>query len=584
MTYLFHEIVQSLRTLWRARIDLFWPIWIGTTVLVALLMNWVLPEKKTIPKDSILPRGRGWAPGAILAVTFLAVFLACYIAGSLVWEDFTYSDNSHFTNGTLVGKDIPLQILPGNGRFFPLGHQEFNLIRHFTSSVVGYHVLRIIQLVLLCGILLVFDEELSIWARAALIILVLITPSILISFSGLIYPEWNVVFSLICLVWSVKRFEDTQFTAWAVAAVISAQVMLYYKETAFLVLLGFAIGRLLLRCRNADQVGWDFKRLRDPESRLDMCLAFLGVLFILYYLAAMFPSYSFGYADESQLPLKQVFVSYLKLDLLVWVLAAVVSGRIVQILRRKLAPAPLWDGLALGGVGCLVGYLILRMNAGYFLAPADIIAVLYLGHLAVLSAKNIGHVRRVCVLALLILVVLQDFSLSAFRMYERKNVIHAKAEMGQAIKRLYQRDPQSVKKLFFPFAQPFHIMEFASYLNYLGIPVEQVSSSSVPDSSVVIVGRVFQVDGRCGYRTFMCHPGSRPDPGDLVVVLPNDFAQTDELNGYREEAGPLFSYHARPSIPRWLFPYVNALHVVSPTFSQSQLPDSWLNASVTVWK
>lgn len=584
MTYLFHESVQFLRTLWRARIDVFWPIWIGITVFVALLMNWVFPEKKTIPKDSILPHRQGWAPGAILAVTFLAIFLACYIAGSLVWEDFTYSDNSHFTNGTLVGKDIPRQILPRNGRFFPLGHQEFNLIRHFTSSVVGYHALRIVQLVLLCGILLVFDEELSVWARAALIILVLITPSILISFSGLIYPEWNVVFSLMCLAWSVKRFEDTQYTAWAVAAVISAQVMLYYKETAFLVLLGFAIGRLLLRCWNADQVGWDFKRLRDPESRLDMCLAFLAVLFILYYLAAMFPSYSTGYANEMQLPLKQVFVSYLKLDGLVWVLAAVVTVRIVQILRGKWAPAPLWDGLALGGVGCLVGYLILRMNAGYFLAPADIIAVLYLGHLAVLCAKNMGHVQRVCVLALLILVVLQDLSLSAFRMYERKNVIHAKAEMGQAIKRLYQINPQSVKKLFFPFSQPYRIMEFASYLNYLGIPVEQVSSSSVTDSSVVIVGKVVEMDGRCGYRAFVCHPGSQPHPGDLVVVLPDDFTKTNELNGYGQEAGQLFSYHPRPSIPRWLFPYFQVLHVVSPAFSQSQLPDSWLNASVTVWK
>lgn len=553
-------------------------------VSVASLTYWVLPEKKAIPKDSILPRGQRWAPGSILAVTFLAVFLACYIAGSLVWEDFTYSDNSHFTNGTLVGKDIPLQILPGNGRFFPLGHQEFNLIRHFTHSVIGYHVLRIVQLVLLCGILLVFDEELSVWARSALILLVLITPSIVISFSGLIYPEWNVVFSLMCLVWSVKGFEDTQNRAWAVAAVISAQVMLYYKETAFLVLLGFAIGRLLLRCWNANQAGWDFKRLRNPESRLDMCLACLGVLFILYYLAAMFPSYSTGYADEMQLSLKQVFVSYLKLDGLAWLLAAVVSVRIVQILRRKLAPAPLWDGLALGGVGCLVGYLILRINASYFLAPADIIAILYLGHLAALSAKNISQVQKVCVLALLLLVVLQDLSLSAFRMYERKNVIHAKAEMGQAIKRLYQSDPQSVKKLFFPFAQPFRIMEFASYLNYLGVPVEQVSSSSVPDSSVVIVGKVFKMDGRCGYRTFMCHPGSRPDPGDLVVVLPDDVTQTDELNDYCQEAGPFFSYHPRPSIPPWLFPYFQALHVVSPSFSQSQLPASWLNASVAVWK
>jgi hypothetical protein len=584
MLHFLHHLLHPLKVLWRGRIDLFWPIWMATTVSAALLMTWTVPEKKIIPTVSILPHRHSWSRGAILAVTFLAVLLACYIAGSLVWEDFAYYDNSHFTNGTLVGKDIPRQILPANGRFFPLGHQEYNVIRHFTSSVTGYHVLRIVQLVLLCGILLVFDEDLSIRVRVALIILVLITPSILISFSGLIYPEWNVVFWLICLAWSVKRFEQTHFTAWAVAAVISSQFMLYYKETAFLLLLGFAVGRLLLRCWNTERAGWDFKRLRDPESRLDMCLAFLGVLFFVYYLAVMFPNYSFAYADESQLPLKRALVSYLKLDLLVWVLAAVVLGRIVQILRRKASPVLLWDGLALGGVGCLAGYLILRMNAGYFLAPADIIAVLYLGHLAILSAKHMSRVQRLCTVSLLILVVFQDSSLSVFRMYERKNVIHAKAELAQAIKRRYESDPQNMKRLFFPFAQPFHIMEFASYLNYIGVPVEQVPPRSPADSSILIVGRVFQNDGPCGYRPFMCHPGSRPDPGDLIVVLPDDFTQTDELKSYQQEDTPLFSYRPRPNIPRWLFPFVNALHVVSPIFSQSQLPNSWLNASVSIWK
>jgi hypothetical protein len=71
----------------------------------------------------------------------------------------------------------------------------------------------------------------------------------------------------------------------------------------------------------------------------------------------------------------------------------------------------------------------------------------------------------------------------------------------------------------------------------------------------------------------------------LIVVLPDDLTLADDLNVYREErAGPLFSYDRRPSIPRWLFAYVNSLHVASPEFSQNQLPDSWLNASVTIWK
>ena len=80
-------------------------------------------------------------------------------------------------------------------------------------------------------------------------------------------------------------------------------------------------------------------------------------------------------------------------------------------------------------------------------------------------------------------------------------------------------------------------------------------------------------------------PRQPADPGDLVVVLPDDLTRTDELNSYRQEGtGPLFSYDPRPSIPRWLRPYVNRLHVVSPVFAHEQLPDAWLSASVSVWK
>ncbi len=555
------------------------------TAAGVLLVIRMVPGKQRVPRLPIPPRSEGWSRGAIFAVIFLALLLACYISGSLVREDFTYYDNSHFTNGTLVGKDIPLQIIPRNGRFFPLGHQEYNLVRHVTSSVIGYHTLRIVQLVLLCGILLFFDEELSIQARVALILLVLVTPSIVVSFSGLIYPEWNVVFWLLCLAFSVKHFEKTQFTGWAVVAVISSQLMLYYKETAFLLLLAFTAGRLFLRCWKGDQRGWDFNRLQDPESRLDMCLFSLGVLFLLYYLVAMFPNYRAEYVDEFRLPLKQAITSYLKLDLLVWVLVTVVLVRTVQIVRGKVAPVLLWDGLGLAGVACLTGYLMLRMNSAYFLAPADIIAVLYLGRLTVRSMKGMGRGLRLCIVALVILVVLQDVSLAAFRMYERKNVIHAKVEIGQLIKERYAHDPQDVKRLFFPFAEAFPVLEFVSYLNYIGVPVEEVPARSDGARGVVIVGQAFHTTGPCGYRTFVCHPGNGPEPGDLVVVLPDDFTRTGELNSYQQDVTrQLFSYRPGPSIPGWFYPYVRRLHVVSPIFSQSQLPESWLNASVTIWK
>ena len=70
------------------------------------------------------------------------------------------------------------------------------------------------------------------------------------SFGALILAERNVLFFLARLVLSVKRFEQTRSTAWAVTAVVCAQSMIYFKETAFLLLWGFAVGRLILRCRN----------------------------------------------------------------------------------------------------------------------------------------------------------------------------------------------------------------------------------------------------------------------------------------------------------------------------------------------
>lgn len=187
-------------------------------------------------------------------------------------------------------------------------------------------------------------------------------------------------------------------------------------------------------------------------------------------------------------------------------------------------------------------------------------------------------------LAFLFLVLLQDLSLSAFRMYERKNVIHAKAEMGHAIEARYESSPQHVKRLFFPFASPYIVMEFASYLNYLGVPVERHPTGSVVTGSVQLVGDAIQKDGPCGYRTFVCHAGRTPEPGDIIVVLPDDSSRPEELAPFQQEdVQRIFVYHPRPTIPKWLYPYVSRLHVVSPIFSGTQLPAYWLNGLVAVW-
>src|SRR5215471_2715147 len=225
----------------RVAMSLFWPVWIPMTaaaaVFVACAVGWTASAITQKSSVSFIRIDRKESRGPVAAMTLLGLFLAGYIAMILAWENFTYRDNSIFTLYTLRGHDIGPPIWPHIGRFFPLGFQEFNLIRHFTDTITGYHAVRIAQLLIFSWILLILDDELSINARVAILLLALITPGILSSFSWLIYHEANVLLCIVCLALFVKRFEQTQAVAWAVAAAVCAQIMLYYKEIASLFLL-----------------------------------------------------------------------------------------------------------------------------------------------------------------------------------------------------------------------------------------------------------------------------------------------------------------------------------------------------------
>src|SRR6516162_3384847 len=208
-------IVQTLKSLWVTRPSgLFWPTWLtitaAATICVAVAVRQRAAEGSRKSQKCLIEPMLTWrqvrTPSAVATLTLLAVFLVSYIALILVWEDFAYYDDSIFTLHTLQGHDYPPPIWRGEGRFFPLSVQEFNLIRHFTDTVIGYYFLPIIQLLIFSFILLILDVELSITARAILAILVLMTPSIVISFNNLHGPEHNILFLLACLVLFVSRF------------------------------------------------------------------------------------------------------------------------------------------------------------------------------------------------------------------------------------------------------------------------------------------------------------------------------------------------------------------------------------------
>ena len=528
------------------------------------------------------------------ALTLLVLFLACYIPLLLKWENFAYYDNWVLTGFSVRGVDFPPPIWPHEGRFFPLAYQDFNLIRHFTKSVIGYHALPMVQLLILSCILLILDKQLNIKERVFLIVLLLVTPGFVISFGGLVYPERNVVFCLVCLLLFVERFEKSHRTAWAVAAVVAAQIMIYEKETAFLLLLGFGIGGLVFGYRNQQQEICRIRLLRSKENRLYACLALLTIPFLLYYAAATDRHPKAYYNAEDRLTLLATCISYIKLDLLAWLFVIFLLGRAYQILRRRTVPSPFWDGLGLGGVLCFAAYLYLGLSSAYYLSPVNLIAILYIGRFIALGWTQTRLWQRIAVATLCAVVLIQSISLSAVCLFQRKNLLHAKAAIAQIVAERYKAG--KAHSLFFPFASPYVLNEFAAYLSYRGIPVEAATTRfAAPNRTVIVFARSIEKDGPClQWTTFLCRAGSQPATGDLVIVLPDDNASLADVLPYRGPNELVFTYHPKPEIPRAVRQIDRRIHIDPHLFSpygfdlqgswpHTEFPDRWLDASVAAW-
>jgi hypothetical protein len=288
------------------------------------------------------------------------------------------------------------------------------------------------------------------------------------------------------------------------------------------------------------------------------------------------------YASVRRQPIAEILLAYLRLDILAWFFVAVVLVRIYLILRDRIEASPLWDALALGGVACFIAYVYLGIFAQYYLAPVDLIAVLYVGRFAIFLLMETHLRTKAAVLLLTFAVLVQDVFFSAVYVYERKNGIYAKVKIARTVEAQSQNQAGNAVRLLFPFARPYVIMEFASYLSYRGMAVEGFEEEGAGGNPVVLAGAAVARDGPCmEYNSIECHAVSGPASGDLVIVLPDDEASLQDASLYRAGRELLFFYKPHPPVPQWLNSVIASSHAA---VAGPNLPDRWMDASVTLWR
>jgi hypothetical protein len=525
-----------------------------------------------------------------MALAFFLIFLTFYIYLMFFKEDFAYYDNFVFTHTNLAGKPYFMPIWRDSGRFWPLGLQEYNFLALIGKNFVTYQGFSVFQLLI---VLLAINQiflKFPTWHRLATMTLVMVTPSFVWSFFGLIFPERNVIFWLSLLILCCHALMTPQNAGSRVfiyGALISAQFCLYYKEPVFVMIGSFAGIRLALNFLNqgkkSDSKTGFFVFLK--RNYIDFSLILLSILFFILYQYIVASQVVEKYQYNSQETVLGTFHSYIDNNFLVLSFIGAVIVRILYLFCFRKHANILWDSLALGALFYFLVFLMLRMQTLYYLAPVEFVAVMYLSWLVygTYNCRKVNEVKlkrfleRVLIVALTSLVISQSLQGSAKHIIQRKSMIQGQVQLTGSIRQYAETSGRNSINLFFPLPTgSYSITNFAAFLEYKGgnlyyekdslsskayhESLESFKGVSEPSTTFTLKSPLnFEKNLCVSWFWFECFQAMEPESEDLIVLLPGLMVYQDikdlkarlqDINGLKARSKVLFTYNPKENFSK----------------------------------
>lgn len=316
----------------------------------------------------------------VLYDIFFTLFVSIFI-GILLWSPtFAPTDDFVFLDTLQKGEPIlyysetfPYYNAVELGRFTPLAAIEYNLYGLFsdnpaTSWYFLYHAAQATIFALLFVLLLrkCTSNYKLIYGITTLLML---TPGFVITMLRLQLNERNLIFFLTIFVLLYLAYLQEKKASLILWLILLSNIIIYYKETAFLIIGAFALTRLLLFWKTSD------KKTRILDSALLLsALTYLVLYFFIVYLRS-----DLLYLGTSVTTL----IAYLKriinyaffTDFVIYLILLPIFGiRLYEIFIRKKTPRQLMDPLVAGAATFSLAYLAIGYGP-YYLLPAYAFAV-----------------------------------------------------------------------------------------------------------------------------------------------------------------------------------------------------------------
>ncbi|MFA0651000.1 MULTISPECIES: hypothetical protein [Vibrio] len=213
---------------------------------------------------------------------FSVIVVAIFIGGVSIYAlnlflplEYRHSDSVGYLNSLI-------RPVLYSGRFFPLGHQEFNFLTLEKFGFLGLFSLPFIQ-----SLISIFCLYKLIPLRSNNLKLLLIIPifisSLSVSFSNLIIPERNQLFFLLLFLYFTFESTDTRRIK---LGLLFASISLYYKEPTLVIYLAFSAAMIILKISKNIISYKDILDLKFWYKKLsfELYLLVMSVLFFISYI------------------------------------------------------------------------------------------------------------------------------------------------------------------------------------------------------------------------------------------------------------------------------------------------------------
>lgn len=237
---------------------------------------------------------KSWVDNAVAVVVILLI-VACWAVNIFYWLDYRHNDEVGYLNSIIY----PTMY---SGRFFPLGHLEFNLLNlsYFGGNLVYLYMLPLLQ-GLICIYLLMRICPFKSRGLSALCVGFVFVAVLAVPFSNVIIPERNAIFLLLISLFFYYRFLSNQKKSDLVISLVSCGFSLYYKEPMFALYVSFSIMAMILRRKSRTDVR---SRCRSIGAMPIECgYIILSAFFLIgYYFYVLFqspPTELYGFQPRS---------------------------------------------------------------------------------------------------------------------------------------------------------------------------------------------------------------------------------------------------------------------------------------------